>query len=65
MVMMVYKAMFMHYILLCNSLSPFNVEGIRGSGKSIVTKHDLELSGRKNAINAMDKFSFSLETGTV
>jgi len=37
--------------------------GIRGTGKNIVTKHDLDISGRRNASNAMDKFSLDLDTG--
>ena len=38
-------------------------EGVRGAGKSIVTKHDPELSGRKNATNALEKFSMNMDTG--
>lgn len=37
--------------------------GVRGTGKNIVTKHDPEISSRRNAANAMDKFSLNLDTG--
>lgn len=37
--------------------------GIRGTGKNIVTKHDLDISGRKNATTALEKFSLSMDTG--
>ena len=37
--------------------------GVRGQGKNIITKHDPELSSRKNASTALDKFSLNLDTG--
>ncbi|XP_067929907.1 serine/threonine-protein kinase RIO3-like [Watersipora subatra] len=37
--------------------------GIRGTGKNMVTKHDLDIASRRNAANAMDKFSLNLDTG--